>query len=308
MKIYDKVLDEDIVIPKGSAVALGKFDGLHKGHRALIEKLKESEKEGLKSVVFTFTRAPKELLEHERQKYILTSFEKRLFMEKNGIDILIECPLSEEILSMEPEKFIEDILCKKLTVKRIICGEDFRFGHNRSGDTELLDKICMKYKYEALVIKKLKYNKRDISSTYIREAISKGNIELVNELLGYPYTVIGVVVDGNKLGRTMGFPTANLIPEDDKLLPPNGVYRTIAVVDEKEYRAITNIGTRPTVNGENIITIETNLVDVSIDLYEKTIELHFFEFIRPEKKFGSMEELKMAVFKDIDYCRKIQFC
>lgn len=304
MKIYDNVLNEEVKVTGGTAVALGKFDGLHKGHRALVELLLKSKEEGLSSVVFTFTRAPRELLEHDRQKYILTASEKRLFMEKNGIDILAECPLSEEILSMEPEKFVEDILCKKLSVKKIICGEDFRFGHNRRGDTELLKELQNRYGYKTTVIEKLKYNKRDISSTYIREAITTGNMELVNELLGYPYTVIGVVVGGKKLGRTIGFPTANIFPDEDKLLPPNGVYCTSAVVDGKQYRAITNIGTRPTVDGDNIITIETNLIDVSMDLYGKTLELHFFEYLRHEKKFGSVDELKEAVFKDIEYCRK----
>lgn len=305
MEIYGNVLKQDIKINKCTAVALGKFDGLHRGHRALTGMLAEAKKtDDMQAVAFAFTRSPGEALDNEKRKYILTSSEKRLFMEKSGIDILVECPIEKDILSMEPEDFIRDILINKLSVKKIFCGEDFRFGYKRRGDAAMLKELEKIYGYETTVIKKLQYGRRDISSTYIREEISAGNIPLANELLGYPYTVLGVVTDGKKLGRTLGFPTANIVPEEDKLLPPNGVYCTDVIADGRRYRAATNIGTKPTVNGDSSITIETNLLDEEIDLYGKTLELEFFEFIRPEKKFGSVEELKAAVEKDILICRK----
>lgn len=305
MEIYGNVLKQDIKINRDTVVALGKFDGLHRGHRALIGMLAKAKKsDNMQAVAFAFTRSPKETLENESRKYILTSTEKRLFMEKSGIDILVECPVEEEILSMEPEDFIRDVLIEKLSVKKIFCGDDFRFGHKRRGDVSMLKELEKSYGYETTVIRKLQYGNREISSTYIREEIAAGNISLANELLGYPYTVLGVVTDGRKLGRTLGFPTANIIPEKDKLLPPNGVYCTDVIADDRRYRAVTNIGTKPTVNGDKNITIETNLLDEEIDLYGKTLELQFFEFVRPEKKFGSIEELKAAVNKDILICRK----
>lgn len=305
MKIYGNVLTEQIQVNNGTALVIGKFDGLHKGHRALLKMLSEAkEYEGLQTAIFTFVRSPKEALEKTKQQYILTADEKRLFMENNGIDILVECPLEPEILSIEPEAFIEDILVKRLGVKRIFCGEDCGFGYKRRGNADLLKKLENVYGYKTTVIKKLQYGGRDISSTFIREEIEKGNIETVNELLGYPYTTIGIVAKGQQLGRTLGFPTFNIIPAEDKLLLPNGVYYTNSIIDGVKHPSITNIGTRPTVNGDNGITIETNILDVSIDLYKKTVELEFFKFIRPEKKFNSIEELKATVKEDIRKCRE----
>lgn len=305
MKIYGNILTEDIKVNKGTALVIGKFDGLHRGHRMLIEMLSKAKaEEGLLTAIFTFVKSPKEAIEKTKQQYILTTEEKRLFMEHNGIDILIECPLETEILSIEPEAFVEDILVKKLGVKRIFCGEDCGFGYKRRGNAELLKKLEESFGYETTVIKKLQYSGRDISSTFIREEIENGNIETVNELLGYPYTTIGKVVQGKQLGRTLGFPTFNIIPSEDKLLPPKGVYYTNSIIDGNRYPSITNIGTRPTVNGDSDITIETNILDVSIDLYGKTLELEFFKFIRPEKKFDSKDELKAAVDEDIKKCRE----
>ena len=305
MKIYGNVLTEHIQVNKGTALVIGKFDGLHKGHRALLEMLSKAKaEEDLQTAIFTFVRSPMEALANTKQQYILTAEEKRLFMEYNGIDILVECPLEPEILSIEPETFIEDILVKRLGIKRIFCGEDCGFGYKRRGNASLLKNLEEKFGYKTTVIKKLQYGGRDISSTFIREEIEKGNIETVNELLGYPYTTIGIVTKGQQLGRTLGFPTFNIIPTEDKLLPPNGVYYTNSIIDGERYPSITNIGTRPTVNGDNNITIETNILDVSIDLYKKTVELEFFKYIRPEKKFGSTDELKAAVENDIKRCRE----
>ena len=305
MKIYGNILTEDIQVNKGTALVIGKFDGLHKGHRALLEMLSKAKaEEDLQTAIFTFVRSPVEALANTKQQYILTTEEKRLFMEHNGIDILVECPLEPEILSIEPEAFIEDILVKRLGIKRIFCGEDCGFGYKRRGNASLLESLEEKFGYKTTVIKKLQYGGRDISSTFIREEIEKGNIETVNELLGYPYTTIGIVTKGQQLGRTLGFPTFNIIPTEDKLLPPNGVYYTNSIIDGERYPSITNIGTRPTVNGDNNITIETNILDVSIDLYKKTVELEFFKYIRPEKKFGSTDELKAAVENDIKRCRE----
>lgn len=303
MKIYGDISDELIKTENGTAIAIGKFDGLHKGHRALIELVKNEKRNGLVPAVFTFARAPKELIVSERQKYILTAAEKRMFMEKNGVEILVEQPLNDTIISMEPEAFIRDILVGRLSVKKIFCGSDFHFGHKRMGDVDFLKQNEKKYGYKTIVIDKLKYGKRDISSTYIREEIGKGSMELLNELLGYPYTMLGVVLEGKKLGRTLGFPTVNIIPDEDKLLPPNGVYFTKAIVDGKAYDAITNVGVRPSVKGSGFVNVETHILDINQDMYGKSLELQFFEFERPEKRYETLEELKATVHRDIELRR-----
>ena len=303
MKIYGDISEEIIKTENGTAIAIGKFDGLHRGHRALIELVKNEKKNGLVPAVFAFARAPKELIGSEKQKYILTAAEKRMFMEKNGVEVLVEQPLNDVIISTEPEAFIRDILVGRLSVKKIFCGSDFHFGHKRLGDVDFLRKFEKKYGYETIVIDKLKYGERDISSTYIREEISKGSMKLINELLGYPYTMLGVVLEGQKLGRTLGFPTVNITPDEDKLLPPNGVYFTKAIIDGRQYDAITNVGIRPSVKGSGFVNVETHILDFEQDMYGKTLELQFFEFERPEQKFESLSELKTAVHRDIELRR-----
>lgn len=303
MKIYGDISNENIKTENGTAIAIGKFDGLHRGHKALIELIIHEKANGLVPAVFTFARAPKELIGNEKQKYVLTASEKRMFMEKNGVEILVEQPLNDTIIGTKPEAFIRDILVGKLGVKKIFCGSDFKFGHKRLGDVEFLKKCEKKYGYETVVIDKLKYGEREISSTYIREEIGKGSMKLLNELLGYPYTIIGVVVEGKKLGRTLDFPTVNIVPEDDKMLPPNGVYFTKAIIDGEIYNSVTNIGIRPSVNGDGRVNVESHILDISKNLYGKAVELQFFEFERAEMKFNSIIELKSAVHRDIELCR-----
>lgn len=299
MKIYGDISGESIKTENGTAIAIGKFDGLHKGHRALIERIISEKDNGLVPAVFAFARAPKEFIGNEKQKYIFTASEKRIFMEKNGVEILVEQPLNDVIIGTEPEVFIKDILVERLGVKKIVCGSDFRFGHKRLGDVEFLKEYEKKYGYKTIVIDKLKHGKREISSTFIREELGKGSISLVNELLGYPYTMFGVVLEGQKLGRTLGFPTVNITPKEDKMLPPNGVYFTKAIVEGKSYDAVTNIGIRPSVKGNGTVNVETHILDFSMDMYGKALELHFYEFIRPEKKFESLDALKEAVHQNI---------
>lgn len=304
MKIYNDISDIALKTEEGTALALGKFDGLHKGHRALVDMVVSQRANGLIPAVFTFARAPREHLDKQTQQYILTGAEKRLFMEKRGVEILVEHPLNDTILNTEPEAFIRDVLVDALHIRKIFCGTDLHFGHNRKGDVELLRCLQDKYGYETVVIDKLKYGERDISSTYIKEEIKKGSMELINQLLGYPYTIIGVVESGKQLGRTLGFPTVNIIPSEDKMLPPNGVYFTKAIVGGHSYDAITNIGVRPTVDKGDKLTVETHLLDVVLDLYGQTLELQFLKFERNEQKFNSKAELKAAVSKDIELCRK----
>lgn len=285
-----------------TALTIGKFDGFHKGHQTLLEEILKLKQEGFSSAIFSFKKAPKEVLDLKEADYILTATEKEAFLENRGIDYYIEYPCDEEVLKTDAKDFLKDVIVDKIGAKRIVCGTDFHFGKNRQGDVELLKKYQQEYGYQLIVLDKLQYENADISSTRIREAVKNGNIELANKLLGYTYTVIGRIIDGNKIGRTLKFPTANIIPDKEKLLPPMGVYCTQADISGKTYKGVTNVGTKPTINQENQVSIETYFLDYNGDLYGKTMEIRFYHYVRPEIKFESLELLKEQIKKDIDGC------
>ena len=208
MKYIKNTLDFHVGEP--TVISLGKFDGIHRGHELLMEKLAQKKEEGLKAAIFTFDIPPKKNVEHIEAKVLTTNEEKMHIFEGIGIDYLIECPFTREVMCMEPEDFIR-MLVEKLNVKCIVAGEDFHFGHNRRGDYQMLKRYAPVYGYEALILSKMKEDERDISSTFVREEIMAGNIEKANHLLGYRYFVTGMVKHGNQIGRTIGIPTINLI-------------------------------------------------------------------------------------------------
>ena len=207
MKYIKNTLDFHVGEP--TVISLGKFDGIHRGHELLMEKLAQKKEEGLKAAIFTFDIPPKKNVEHIEAKVLTTNEEKMHIFEGIGIDYLIECPFTREVMCMEPEDFIR-MLVEKLNVKCIVAGEDFHFGHNRRGDYQMLKKYAPVYGYEALILSKMKEDERDISSTFVREEIMAGNIEKANHLLGYRYFVTGMVKHGNQIGRTIGIPTIKL--------------------------------------------------------------------------------------------------
>ena len=225
----------DFLIEEPTVISLGKFDGIHRGHELLLEQLLKKKKEGLSTVIFTFDIPPKKKLEEEDVKVLTTNEEKMHMFDSFGIDYLIECPFTQEVMSMEPEDFIR-MLVNKLSVKCIVAGEDFCFGHNRRGNYQMIKEYAKLLSYEAIILPKIKEDERDISSTYVREEIAEGRIEKANKLLGYPYFVSGIVEHGNRLGRTIGFPTINIIPPANKLLPDFGVYITKVTIDGKSYQ------------------------------------------------------------------------
>ena len=262
----------DFSIEEPSVVTIGKFDGLHVGHQKLLHLVCEKKKDGVKAVVFTFDVPPGAKLSGKGMDTLVTNEERCQMLEEQGIDYLIECPFVPEIMSMEPERFVEEVLVGRLKAKYIVAGTDCGFGHNRRGDYKLLQKLAPTYGYEVDIVEKVQYQGRDISSTYVREEIAKGNMELADFLLGYTYRISGTVEHGNHLGGTkLDMPTANLFPPEHKLLPPNGVYATKTIVDGKRYEGISNIGTKPTVSEGNARGIETFLFDFSGDLYGKNI-------------------------------------
>lgn len=290
-------------ISEETAVSLGKFDGIHKGHVRLLEYLKEKKRLGQKSVVFTFDIPPRQRVGAWGQSKVLTTNEEKMrLFEQNGMDYVIECPFTPEIMHMEAEDFV-DMIVRQLHIKSLVVGSDFHFGHNRRGDYQLLRALAGVYGYDVKVVDKVQENGRDISSTLVREEILAGRIESANKLLGYPYFVQGKVVHGNEMGRLFGAPTANLLPPEEKLLPPYGVYVTRTSISgrgDRVYGGITNVGCKPTIQGSNPVGIETHLFDFGEWIYDREIKVEFLKRVRQEQKFDSLEQLKLQMNKDIE--------
>ena len=292
----------DFNIEESTVITFGKFDGIHRGHRLLLDTVLEKKADDLKAVVFTFDIPPRKKVEDDRGDVLTTNEEKMHIFENIGIDYVVECPFTEEIRNMDAVDFIR-MMVEKLHVKYMVVGTDFHFGHNRMGDYQLLLEYADKFGYEVQVIEKIQSDGRDISSTYIREYIKEGNIEKANELLGYSFFVQGIVEHGKEIGRTIGFPTVNLVPEADKLLPPFGVYITKILIGGEEYCGITNVGCKPTIEGDNPIGVETHVLDFSDDVYDMAVEVEFLHRIRAEVKFASIDELKAQLQQDIKIAR-----
>ncbi len=290
MKYIEGLMD-DFMMDRDTAVTLGKFDGVHLGHQQLIRRICAKKKDGLESVVVTIWPDP-------QNPALLTKGEKKELLKKMGVSCWIDCPFLPEIAHMSPESFVREVLIKRLRAKYIAIGEDFRFGYQRKGDSCLLQEMQKELGYELEIVPKETYHGRVISSTYIKEALAEGNMELVTALLGYPYTVRGEVLHGRRIGRTLGMPTTNLIPSVGKLLPPNGVYATKTVMEYGTFNGVTNIGYKPTV-GELFRGVETYLFDFEGDLYGKEIEVQLYSYERPEQKFPNLDELKAQMRRDI---------
>ena len=292
-------------IEEPTVLSLGKFDGLHRGHELLMRYMAEKKTalDGLKAVVFTFDVPPQGKRHKTRPQVLTTNAEKVKLFEGVGVDYLIECPFTEEIRCMEPEDFIRKTV-KSLNVKYLVVGKDFHFGHNRRGDYQMLQSFAGFYGYEVRVVDKMQKDGRDISSTFVREEISRGNIELANELLGYEFFVEGRILHGKHMGNAvLGIPTINLLPPEEKLLPPLGVYVTVTECQGSSYGGITNVGRKPTIGGNFPIGVETHLFDVSKDLYGEEAKVRFLSHVRPEQKFRSLDSLISQMKQDIQYGR-----
>lgn len=275
-----------------TVVALGKFEGLHKGHMLLINKvLQLSHETGKQSVVFS--------IDMPGTKRIYTIPERNRILEEIGIDFNITCEFTKKFASMKPEAFVKDVLVERLHPEYVVVGNDFRFGKNRQGDVALLEELGNRYGYEVLAFEKLREQGTVISSSYIREQIEQGNVDLIQEYMGRPYSIAGIVQYGKQLGTTIGFPTANLIPDEEKLLVPNGVYESSLILDNLRYRGITNVGDNPTVDDDHKIKVETNILDYNGNLYGKYLKIEFIRQIRKEIKFDSIEALKNQIKSDI---------
>ena len=277
---------------KKSAVALGKFQGIHKGHMLLIDKIVSlARSEGLESVVFTVNPGV--------EKNIFTTEERHNILEKLNVDIDIECPMTEDIKNMSCDNFIREIIVDKLHAAYVVVGEDFKFGHLRAGDVDTLKDYGLKYNFEVVSFEKLKIDSRIVSSTLLRSYIQSGDMINVSKYMGREYFISGDVIYGKQLGRTISFPTANINISECKLLPKFGVYKTFVYLDGKRYEAITNIGNNPTVSDDLTVKSETHILDFDRNIYGRNITVYFEDFIRPEMKFDTIFDLKKQINKDI---------
>ena len=294
----------DFKLENRSAVAIGKFDGMHLGHQKLLNKVLEQKDMGLLSVIFTFDPAPEAFFRGRLLQGLMTKEEKRLAFDKLGIDVLIEFPMNMETAATEPERFVTEYLIGKLGAAVIVAGTDISFGNKGAGDAELLKRMAKSNGYYAEIIDKVTFEGQEISSTLIRDTVRRGDMESVTLLMGEPYQISGIISHGRRFGRTLGMPTANLIPSEEKLLPPSGVYYSYAWLEGVKYKAISNIGCKPTVTDDKIMGVETYVYDFDDAIYGKELIVELLSFKRPEMKFTSVEALKAQMQKDISEGRR----
>lgn len=289
----------DFYLKTETAAALGKFDGVHIGHRRLLDEILLQKSRGLAACVFTFDPTPAVFFGNSDGKELTTKEEKRLLFERLGIDILIEFPLNAATAATPPETFAEQVLARQMNVRFIAAGSDLSFGAKGAGDAALLRRLGPGLGFETETIDKVCLDGVEVSSTYVRGQVESGRMRTVERLLGMPYMAAGKVTQGKKLGRRLGFPTVNLIPENSKLMPPNGVYFAKVRHGGKMYRAISNVGYKPTVTSERILGVESYLYDFCGVIYGEEIEVYLCEFLRPEKRFESVEALQAQLRMDI---------
>ncbi|BEV03196.1 bifunctional riboflavin kinase/FAD synthetase [Chryseobacterium gambrini] len=290
MKVFKNF--KDYTSQKPLALSLGMFDGVHLGHKSIIDELiNVGSQNDLETAVLTFWPHPRFVFNpDENLKLLNTLEEKKFLMEKYNIENLFLKEFDEEFRNLTGEEFVRQILIEKLNVKYLIIGYDHSFGKNKSGNFELLQKLSKELGFEVEQMEAINIHENNISSTKIRNALSAGNIKEANEMLGYSYSVSGTVVHGKKIGRTIGYPTANIETESIKLLPKKGAYVVEVFVKNQQYKGMLSVGTNPTVNGEKL-TVEVYILDFEGDIYDEEITVKFRDFLHDEIKFEGLEKL-----------------
>ncbi len=290
----------DFQLHDKTAVALGKFDGVHIGHRRLFKEVLGQRSKGLRSCVFTFHPSPAVLFGRSDGRVLSTAAEKRQIFERMGVEILIEFPLTVETADIAPEDFVRDFLYERMRARYIAAGEDVSFGRKGAGNASMLKRLGQELDLEVNLIEKVCAEGDEVSSSRIRACVEAGELERAGRLLGEPYTMAGRVVTGNRIGRTLGFPTVNLLPDPNKILPPSGVYYSRVRCGSECFRAISNVGCKPTVSAERIMGVESYLYDFDREIYGEEIEVALCSFRRAEQKFQDVEALREQLRADIE--------
>lgn len=305
MKVYHSF--NELEFNKNTVLTVGTFDGVHRGHQVILSTLLDIARTAKsRDLVMTIHPHPQQVLKKDGREPVklLTTLEERLkLFDKYGISNVLVIPFDYNFSQTEPETFVREYLVKQSGVRTILIGYDHLFGRNRGGDKELLEKLGSELDFNVVRLNPFEEHNLVISSTKIRQAIKSGEFALASELLGYDYSVTGEVIVGDKRGRQIGYPTANLSVDDDiKLLPANGVYFVKVESENKEHYGMTNIGFRPTFEGTKL-TFETFIFDFNEDIYGKAIKVTFLEFIREEKKFAGIESLITQLGEDANFCK-----
>ncbi|MFL5730128.1 MAG: bifunctional riboflavin kinase/FAD synthetase [Cytophagaceae bacterium] len=299
MKVYHQ-LREFRKLPN-AIVTIGSFDGVHKGHQKILKRLRDLADAGHgETVVMTFWPHPRAVLSPSGQdfKLLSTMEEKIALLGKSGVDHLLIIPFTKEFSALAPDDFIHTVLIDTIGTKRLVIGHDHKFGKDRTGDFEYLKARSGHYHFEVEEITREDVKNIGVSSSIIRDSLLKGDIKTANEYLGRPYELAGQVAEGRKLGRTIGFPTANIeSAESMKLVPADGVYAVLVTVKGEIHKGMMNIGQRPTVNGHRR-KIEVNIFNFDRDIYREELVVHFIERLRDEVKFPDLEALKNQLYKD----------
>jgi len=292
-----------------SIVTIGTFDGVHLGHQKIIKRLVElKNKQGGEIVVFTFDPHPRKVLFPEQKdlKLITSTSEKCEILKQFGVDHVLVFPFTKEFSQMQANDYISEVIAKGLKTKTLVIGYDHRFGSNREGNIDTLKRFASTYHFNVEEIPAQEINQLNVSSTRIRKAIEEGDIQTANDFLGYSFFITGKVVRGKQLGRTIGYPTANiLIGNEDKLIPKIGVYAVNVLIGKQSYKGMLNIGINPTTDTDNTIKTEVNIFDFDQDIYEVSIKVEFVKRIRNEKKFANLDELKQGLANDKIACSNV---
>ena len=298
MKVYYSI--DEVPFVGNAVLTIGNFDGVHLGHVHILESLVAQESDGLQSMVVTMWPHPRKVLNPELEGLrFLTSIEEKIhLLQVIGIDHLLIIPFTKAFAELTAFDFVKDILHDRIGVKKIVLGYDHCFGKNREGDLAFLSKYTQVFNYQLQEIPKQEVDSLAVSSSQIRHFLESGKLLEAKALLGRNYSLSGLVVEGNKLGRTIGYPTANLsLLVEEKLIPKNGVYAVRVNVGEGWYKGMMNIGYRPTVGGSSV-SLEVHIFDFSQDIYGQTISVEFVHYLREEQKFGSLEALKGQLQND----------
>lgn len=287
------------------ALTIGNFDGVHRGHKAMLDdisKYKREHDDVEKTVVVTFEPHPSEILGQKKVCRLTSSAQKIDYLQHNGIDQIIVMPFNEEFSKISADEFLDQVLLENLNIAYIAIGHNFYYGHNREGTPGKLLDWAQKNKFKASIVNGVESDGGTISSTRIRELIQNGQMVMAGRLLGRDYALEGEVIHGDKRGKQLGYPTANVIPQNigqsPPCLPPNGVYVTSTTVEDRTFPSITNVGVKPTVSQKGQLVVESHLFNFDEDLYGKWLTVEFRDRIREEKKFASVDELVKQIQQD----------